>query len=184
MRFATAPALPVSPVALVTVLVTRAELPEAVFDLLRVAFPKDTADQDLFWPPDSVHALVFDGERLVAHAGFLVRTFYVDGRPIETAYVEYVGAEPRRSGYGTIAVRAIDDEIRRRGFALTALATGSPEFYERLGWRRWRGTPAYRKPDGTVVPTPDECVMVIDLGANVDLDAPIECEWRPVGDIW
>ena len=170
--------------ALVTALVTRAELPEAVFDLLRVAFPNDTADQDLFWPPDSVHALVFDGERLVAHAGFLVRTLCVNGRSIETAYVEYVGAEPRRQGYGTIAVRAIEEEIRRRGFALAALATGSPEFYERLGWRRWRGPRGYRKPDGTSVLTPDECVMVIDLGATVDLDAPIECEWRPVGDIW
>ena len=165
-------------------IVARAELTDDVFALIRVAFPDDRADLEAFWPPDSVHALVHDGDRLVAHAGMLVRTLYAGGRPIETAYVEYVGAEPKRSGYGTIAVRAIEAEIRRRGFALTALATGSPEFYERLGWRRWRGPPAYRKPDGTVVPAPDECVMVIDLGANVDLDAPIECEWRPVGDIW
>ena len=165
-------------------IVSRAELTDDVSALIRIAFPDDRTDLQAFWPPDSVHALVHDDERLVAHAGVLVRTMYVDGAPIETAYVEYVGAEPRRSGYGTIAMRAIDEEIRRRGFALAGLATGSPEFYERLGWSRWRGPPGYRKPDGVILPTPDECVMVIDLGANVDLDAPIECEWRPVGDIW
>ena len=165
-------------------IVSRADLPNGVFDLLRVAFPKDKADQEVFWPNDSVHALVYDNQRLMAHAGYLVRTLYVGGRAIETAYVEYVGAEPRRQGFGTQAVKAIEQEIRRRAFALTALATGSPEFYERLGWRRWRGPRGYRKPDGTIVLTPDETVMVIDLGAKVDLDAPIECEWRPVGDIW
>jgi aminoglycoside 2'-N-acetyltransferase I len=167
-----------------TAIVPHAEVPDAFYELVRAAFPHDTYDLRAFWPPDSVHALVYDDDRLVAHAGFLVRTLYVDGRPLRAAYVEYVGAEPRRSGYGTIAVKAIDDEIRRRGFALAGLATGSPEFYERLGWQRWRGPKAYRMPDGSVVPTPDEGVMVLDLGANVDLDATIECEWRPVGDIW
>jgi aminoglycoside 2'-N-acetyltransferase I len=167
-----------------TQVVSRSELPDAVFDLLRDAFPDDQYDQRAFWPDDSVHALVYDGNALVAHAGLITRTLYVDGAPHHVAYVEYVAAKPRRSGFGTIAMRAIGDEIASRGFAFAGLSTGSQSFYERLGWRRWRGPMAYRDRDGSSVPSPDEGVMVLDLGADVDLDAHIECEWRPGSDIW
>ncbi len=162
------------------------DLPDAAFDLMRVAFPEDKVDQRAFWDahPASLHALVYQGEQLVAHAGVVTRTLYVADRAITTAYVEYVAAEPRGRGYGSAAMRAIEAEIRRRGFSLAALATGSPAFYERLGWKLWRGPAAYRAPDGTVVPTPDETPMVLDLGANVNQDDAIECEWREVGDIW
>lgn len=170
--------------ALRTTIVARPELPEAVFDLLRAAFPDDRYDQRSFWPDDSVHALVYDGDQLVAHAGFLTRTLYVPGRAMTAAYVEYVAAEPRRRGYGTEAMRALQEEIERRGFPLAALATGSPAFYERLGWRLWLGPAAYRAPDGTAVPTPDEKPMVLDLGVNVNLDGTIECDWRDNGDVW
>jgi len=169
-----------------TVIVEHAALPEAAFALMGLGFPEDKVDQRAFWDahPASVHALVYDGDALVGHAGLVTRTLSTGGRAIETAYVEYVCAEPRRRGYGSLAMRAIEREVRRRGFALAGLATGSPEFYERLGWRRWRGPRAYRAPDGAIDPTPDEIVMVLDLGAGADLDAPIECEWRAIGDIW
>jgi aminoglycoside 2'-N-acetyltransferase I len=162
----------------------RDALPERVYELMCIAFPDDTADQRTFWPPESVHALVYDGGELVAHAGYLVRPLYTAGRTIETAYVEYVLAEPRGRGHGTVAMRAIEDEIRRRGFSLAALSAGVPEFYDKLGWLRWRGPRAHRAPDGTVVPQPDEVIMVLDLGANVDLDSQIECDWRENGDVW
>ncbi len=169
-----------------TAIVDHSDLPDAAFDLMRVAFPDDKVDQRAFWDahPDAVHALVYQGEQLVAHAGVLTRTLYVRDRAISAAYVEYVAAEPRGRGYGTAAMRAIQEEVRRRGFLLAALATGSPAFYERLGWKPWRGPAAYRAPDGTVVPTPDEMPMVLDLGADVNLDDAIECDWRPIGDIW
>jgi len=167
-----------------SLIVTRAELPEAVFDLLRIGFPDDEVDQRAFWPPDSVHAVVYQDDRLVAHAGLVVRTLYLPDRSIEVAHVKYVAAEPRGQGFGTQAMRAIEAEIRRRGFSLAALATGSPAFYERLGWRLWRGPAAYRKPDGSVVPTPNEKPMVLDLGADVNLDDPLQFDWREIGDIW
>ena len=167
-----------------TSILSRGELPEAAFDLFRSAFPDDKYDQRAFWPPDSVHAVVYRDDQLVAHAGFLVRPIRVDGRAIETAYLEYVSAEPRRQGFGTLAMRALHDEIARRAFAFAALATGTPEFYESLGWLRWRGDRGYRMPDGKAVPTPDEIVMVLDLGAQVDVTAPIEADWRAGGDPW
>ena len=165
-------------------IVSRPDVPDAVFDLLHVAFPDDAYDQRAFWPDDSVHALVYDGERLAGHAGFIVRTLRIGSRTIDAAYIEYVAAEPRRCGYGSEAMRALTAEIARRGFALAALGPATPEFYERLGWRMWRGPTAYRDRDGSIVPTPVEHPMVLDFGANVDLDAPIECDWRTNGDVW
>jgi GNAT superfamily N-acetyltransferase len=166
-----------------TGIVSRAGLTDAIFDVMLTAHG-GLDDQEAFWPQDSFHAIVYEGSQPVGHAGVLTRTLYVAGRAIETAYVEYVSAEPKLRGYGSLAMRAIEHEIRQRGYALAGLATGSPEFYERLGWRRWRGTTAYRASDGSLVSVADEIVMVLDLGAGVDLDAPIECDWRAVGDIW
>ncbi len=172
-------------------IVQRPDLPEAALDLMgaafSAAFPEDPPDEARrFWASigNSVHALVYEGEQLVGHAGFVDRALYTAGRTLTSAYVEYVCALPERRGYGSAAMRALQDEIARRNYGLAALATGSPAFYERLGWRLWRGPTAYRAPDGTVVPTPDEQPMVLDLGANVDLAEAIECDWRAVGDIW
>ena len=80
-------------------------------------------------------------------------------------------------------MKTLAEEIKRRGYALAGLATGSPEFYERLGWRRWRGPTGYRK-DGRVIEMPDdEKPMILDLSAIVDLDERIECDWQEMGDI-
>ena len=168
-----------------TLIVSRQHLSEVAFELMNTAFPEDPIERIReFWSGESVHALVCEGDALVGHAGFVERVLYPGGRTIATAYVEYVCAHPQRRGYGSAAMRALAEEIARRGYQLAALATGSPAFYERLGWRLWRGPTAYRAPDGAVVPTPDERPMVLDLGGIVSLDDPIECDWRAVGDIW
>ena len=166
-----------------SIIVERSDLPHAVFDLLRVAFPDNPYDPQAFWPLDSVHALEYDGETLVAHAGFVERTLHLPDRDILTAYVEYVAAEPRYSGHGTTVMKALTDEIKRRGYMLASLGAGEPEFYSRLGWKLWRGPTGYRK-DGKVFDMPlDENPMVFDLGANVDLDSRLDCDWRE-NDIW
>ena len=169
-------------------IVERSQLPQEALDLTIAVFSDAFPGEPFayireFWPATSVHALVYESERLVAHAGYLERDLYVRDRTITSAYVEFVCAEPRRRGFGSEAMEAIRGEMERRGFGLGALCTGTPEFYERLGWRHWRGPTAYRATDGTVVPTPDEEVMVLDLGASVNLEEPIECDWRS-GDIW
>jgi GNAT superfamily N-acetyltransferase len=169
-----------------TEIVTRRDLPEAALELMIAAFPEDRPEAvHEFWAgAGSVHAVVYDGDRLTGHAGYVERVLYTGERAITTAYVEYVCAQPQHSGYGSAAMRALAEEIARRGYQLAALATGVPEFYQRLGWRLWRGPTAFRAPDGSVVPTPDEKPMVLDLGANIDLDGPIECDAREVGDVW
>ncbi len=168
-----------------TVIVPHERLPEGAVAVILAAFPDSPEDRvRTFWPNDSVHALAYDDDRIVGHAGYVTRTLYVLDRSLHTAYVEWVAAEPKRQGHGSAAMRALASEIERRGFTFAALATGSPGFYEHFGWQSWRGPTAYRAENGGVVPTPDEKPMVLDLGANVKLDDPLECDWRPDGDIW
>ena len=66
------------------------------------------------------------------------------------------------------------------------LGTGEQHFYERLGWRTWRGPAFVRTPDGARR-TPDEegFILVLETVTSppLDLDAPISCDWRP-GDVW
>ncbi len=131
--------------------------------------------------------VVTDGGAVVAHAAVVGRELHVDGRPIDTGYVEGVGTAPAHQGegLGTLAMREIGDLIRRH-HDLGALATSAHGFYERLGWERWRG-PTFVRTDGGLVRTPDEDdgIMVLRFGptAAVDLGAALSCEARR-GDDW
>ena len=131
--------------------------------------------------------VVTDGGAVVAHASVVPRELHVDGRPVDTGYVEGVGTAPARQGegLGTLAMREIDDLIRRH-HGLGALATSAHGFYERLGWERWRGPTSVRR-EGELVRTPDEDdgIMVLRFGpsAAADLGAPLSCEARR-GDDW
>jgi aminoglycoside 2'-N-acetyltransferase I len=83
-------------------------------------------------------------------------------------------------------MRSAGEEIRAR-FELGALGTGSHAFYERLGWRTWRGPTSVRTPAGEVrTPDEDGFILVLETPASpadLDLDRPISCDWRP-GDAW
>jgi aminoglycoside 2'-N-acetyltransferase I len=80
---------------------------------------------------------------------------------------------------------AVNDHIRAV-YELGALGTGSPAFYERLGWLRWRG-PTFVHTDRGLERTPEEdggvLVLPTPTSPAIDLDAPISCDWRP-GDVW
>src|SRR5439155_1405342 len=77
--------------------------------------------------------------------------------------VEAVATAPawRGRGHGTTVMRDVNDVVRE-GFELGALGTGVHAFYERLGWRAWRGPTAVRTPDGER-PTPDEDGLILVL---------------------
>ena len=130
--------------------------------------------------------LDIDGE-VVAHAAVVEREIRVAGRPLRTGYVEAVAtaADRQGRGLGTIVMTAVDEHIREI-FELGVLGTGSQHFYERLGWRSWRGPSSVRWPDGLrATPDDDGYLMVLETPATppLDLDAPIDCDWRP-GDSW
>jgi aminoglycoside 2'-N-acetyltransferase I len=130
--------------------------------------------------------LDIDGE-IVSHAAVVEREVRVGGQPLRTGYVEAVATAPDRqgSGLGPIVMTAVDVDVRER-FQLGVLGTGRHHFYERLGWRTWRGPSSVRWPDGLrATPDDDGYLMVLETPATppLDLDAPIDCDWRP-GDSW
>jgi aminoglycoside 2'-N-acetyltransferase I len=78
--------------------------------------------------------------QVVVHASVVERDLHVGDQAIRTGYVEAVATDPRYQGRGlgsqvmTEAGRYICER-----FPLGALSTGSPRFYEHLGWLRWTG---------------------------------------------
>jgi aminoglycoside 2'-N-acetyltransferase I len=130
--------------------------------------------------------LDLDGE-ILSHAAVVEREIRVAGRPLRTGYVEAVATATDRQGrgLGTIVMTAVDDHVREH-FELGVLGTGRHHFYERLGWRTWRGPSSVRWPDGLrATPDDDGYLMVLETPSSprLDFDAPIDCDWRP-GDSW
>lgn len=165
---------------------------EALRAMIDAAFGDDRDepfdDDDWEHALGGVHVIAELDGMVLAHASVVPRILHVGGRPVRTGYVEAVGVDPsvQRRGLGTQVMRAANDHIAA-GYELGALGTGDQPFYERLGWRIWRGPSSVRAPDGDQ-PTPDEdgFIMVLTVRSTppwVDLGAPISCAWR-TGDVW
>ncbi|MFB9314145.1 GNAT family N-acetyltransferase [Nocardioides plantarum] len=155
-----------------------------VRDLMDTAF-EDFSDLDWTHALGGLHALVREGDRVVAHGALVQRRLLVEGRSLRCGYVEAVAVEPGhcRRGHGTRVM--VELEALAPGYDLLALsssAAGVP-FYEARGWQLWRGPSAVMSPEG-LEPTPDEDGAIYVLGGTgLDLDAPIACDWRD-GDVW
>ena len=167
----------------------------AIRGVLWAAFETDEsyASEEPFSEDDWAHSLGglhfvldLDGE-IVAHASVVERELHVDGRPLRTGYVEAVATAPDRQGRGLGSIVMADASAWiREQFELGALGTGRHSFYERLGWLRWKGPTAVRERGRTRL-TPDEdgdiLILPTPSSPELDLTAPISCEWRP-GDVW
>jgi len=165
---------------------------DALRELLWAAF--DVADpyehfteEDWQHTVGGVHVVAEEAGRMVSHASVIERWLGIGGRLLRTGYVEAVGTAPDRQGrgFGTLVMREVG-RVLDDAFELGALGTGRHGFYERLGWRTWRGPTSVRTPDGER-PTPDDdgFILVYATAASpvLDLTAPISCDWRP-GDVW
>ena len=173
--------------------VSTKELSRAEVDVLRRLFAAAWGEDGTFHESDwehakgGVHVLVEDDGEILSHGSVVTRTLEIDGTPIRTGYVEAVATWPRHQGrgYGTLVMREISDVIRS-SYPLGALATGVPEFYERLGWERWRGPTSVRTSNG-IERTPDDdggiMILRTPVSPPLDLAAPIACDWRE-GDVW
>jgi len=123
-----------------------------------------------------------------SHVSVVERVLEVAGRPLRTGYVEAVATREadRRRGFATALIRAATAFIDEH-HELGALGTGLFDFYERLGWERWRGPLSVRTEAGPVrTPEEDGFVMFRRTPAtpsDLDPGAPLSCEWRP-GDVW
>jgi len=124
---------------------------------------------------------------IVSHASVVERELHIAGHPLRTGYVEAVATAPRHQGrgYGTRVMRVIGTAIQG-GYELGALGTGEIGFYERLGWRVWRGPTSVRTAAGERRTTDEDggiMVLLTPTTPPIELDAPISCEWR-AGDVW
>ena len=127
-----------------------------------------------------------DGE-LVTHAAWVERELHSPPTgTLRTAYVEAVATRPEWQGRGFASSLLSRIPALVADFDLAALAPSREAFYARLGWERWRGPLAYRQPDGTIVATPEEVVMIYRLPrtpSTLDPAGPLSTGWRPL-EVW
>lgn len=133
-------------------------------------------------PQENWHVLARLDGLLVSHASCSQRWLQPEGyEPLRVAYVDAVATEPalQGRGLGSLVMQRLAEEIR--GYPLGGLATERPSFYERLGWERWRGSLAVRQPDGQLLPTPGETVLILRTPRTppLDLAGLLVADWRP-----
>jgi aminoglycoside 2'-N-acetyltransferase I len=155
-----------------------------VADLCSAAFEEDYAPF-LTSFGDCTHVLGLLGSELISHALWLPRRLRVGDTWISNAaYVEAVATKKGYEGRGhaSTIMRRVQEEIRT--FEIAALSPFAPEWYERLGWKRWRGALLILR-GAVVIPTPEECVMVYSPAGRAfpDLDQSLTAEWRPL-EVW
>ena len=155
--------------------------------MLDVAFNGDFTDHDWDHATGGIHVWLVGQAGLISHGSLVQRTLVCSGHTLNAGYVEAVAtiATHRRRGHGSIVMRYIHQLIRER-YAIGALSTDSPAFYERLGWKRWRGPTLVDAPRGRERTADDDGgVMILETSRTprLDLDAAIVCDSRP-GDVW
>jgi aminoglycoside 2'-N-acetyltransferase I len=144
-------------------------------------------EQDWGHAVGGVHVIAEADGLIVAHASVVERELHTAGHRLQTGYVEAVATRPshQRQGLGSLTIGAAGELIDRT-YRLGALATGVVGFYEKLGWVGWQGPTSVRT-DAGLVRTAEEdgnvFVRLTPTSPELDLSAPISCEWRP-GDVW
>jgi len=133
------------------------------------------------------HAIVRSNGRIVAHAAMVPRTVRFGEQAIDVGYVEGVVTTPALQGRG-LGRRAMTELTARLvdRHDVGLLATRVHDFYEAMGWERWRGPTFVRTAAGLVrTADEDDGIMVYRFGPSVDLDLTdaITCDER-VGDDW
>ncbi len=163
----------------------------AIRALLDEAFGEN--DDDRFGEDDWQHALggthfVLDVEgEILAHAAVVERELHAGDHRLTSAYVEAVATrrDLQGRGLGSAVMREVG-EYTDHTFPLGALDTGVQAFYERLGWVTWTGPTFVRTESGLVRTAEDDGNVMVRLtptSPELDLSAPISCEWHP-GDVW
>jgi aminoglycoside 2'-N-acetyltransferase I len=155
--------------------------------LLDEVFGEDLTDHDWEHTLGGVHALVWEGDELIAHAAVVQRRLLHRGRALRTGYVEGVAVRPnrRRRGHGAALMEALERVVRGayEVGALGATDEGA-DLYIARGWKRWQGPTSVLTPTGIRRTEEDDgCVYVLPVGVPLDLSAELTCDWRE-GDVW
>jgi aminoglycoside 2'-N-acetyltransferase I len=155
--------------------------------MLDIAFDGDFSDDDWAHALGGTHVWVDGADGVISHGALVERTLLSAGHTLRVGYVEAIATSPRhqRLGHASAVLSRINGLIREQ-YALGALSTGTPEFYERLGWERWRGPTFANGPHGLERTSEDDGGILIlrtPRSPDLDLHADIVADWR-AGDVW
>ena len=138
-------------------------------------------------PSGGWHFLAYDKDQLASHAMVTTRWLQTEGGPLlKTAYIDAVSTRPayQGQGYGSAVMHKLATEIESE-YVIACLETEKEAFYERLGWRTWRGPLAGRNEDG-LIPTPEQhgiMVLLLPRTPALNFDSMLTIECQP-GRIW
>jgi aminoglycoside 2'-N-acetyltransferase I len=160
---------------------------DAARALLERVFEGDIDEHDWEHALGGIHATVWDGGELVAHASVVMRRLLHGGRALRAGYVEAVAVDERRRGEGHGAtVMAPLERVIRGAYDLGALGSSDMAlgFYAARGWRRWEGETFALTPSGVVrTEDEDDGIFVLPCSVPLDLGGDLTCDWRD-GDVW
>jgi aminoglycoside 2'-N-acetyltransferase I len=155
--------------------------------LLEAVFEGELTAADWEHALGGVHALIWEGDELVAHGSVVQRRLVHRRRALRTGYVEGVGvrADRRGRGHGAAVMEALE-RVVRGAYELGALGSTDEArgFYSGRGWERWRGETSAITPNGMVRTQEDDgSVYVLPLAVALELSGELTCDWRD-GDVW
>lgn len=156
----------------------------ALFDAV---FGPGPTDSDWDHALGGVHALVWDGDELIAQGSIVQRRLLHRDRALRVGYVEGVAVAPerRREGHAGTVMQALE-ELARGAYDLGVLSASEEgaALYAARGWLPFRGTTWAMTPEGVVrTPDEDDGVFVLPCASTIDLDGALTCDWRD-GDVW
>lgn len=159
----------------------------SIHALIHEAFDGGFGDEDWEHALGGMHAIVLEGDAVVAHGAVVQRRLLHRGHAFRTGYVEGVAvrADRRRQGHGTAVMTRLADVIDK-AYELGALSSGekAAALYTSLGWRRWEGRTWVLGPNGPErTPGEDDSTYVLALSAELDFVGDLACDWRD-GDVW
>ncbi|MEV4501890.1 GNAT family N-acetyltransferase [Streptomyces klenkii] len=160
----------------------------AIRALMDHAFEGDFSDDDWDHTVGGMHALAWEDGELIGHGSLVQRRLLHGGRALRTGYVEAVAvrADRRRRGVASAVMAALERILRDGAYEVGALgaADEAVPLYEGRGWQLWRGPSSVLAPTGLHrTEEEDGCIYVLPLGAALNLDDALTCDWRP-GDVW
>jgi len=167
-----------------------ADLETATLDAARALLYSvfdDFAEDDWEHALGGIHALVWEGDEVIAHASVVQRRLLHCGHALRTGYIEGVGvrADRRRRGHGAAMMDALE-RVVRGAYDLGALGASEEgaALYAARGWTVWQGPTSTLTPTGVVRTTEDDgWVYVLPVSADLDLHGELTCDWRE-GDVW
>ncbi len=142
-----------------------------------------------------MHVLARVGNAVVGHGMIVSRWLQAgDGPLLRTAYVELVATaeDYRKRGIGAGMMGILAGRAALGGYELAALCPADTALYRHLGWEYWQGPLFIRRETSlitdpaTLMPTPEERVMILRLPGTPELDLtlPLSAEWRAGGELW